>query len=180
MEKFNVCVCDMGPIVLSCHQARAAVLGYFSASAWLRAAENGELKQSTRLMNINYGINEPRTTKPSGRWTLDVNRFKTWWVLSFRRKNLPVARKEPFVVSGSDLSGAGRPLLTLLRKYALPSKLWRVFKRKKHKILHNASEKKKEKSSNKPQEKSTSPFASLLHLNLGHYHIPSQACQLNY
>lgn len=131
---------------------------------------------NTRFMNINYGINEPRTTKPSGRWTLDVNRFKTWWVLSFRRKNLPAIQKETFVPSRLDLNAASRRLLTLLCKSALSSDFWMFFKRKKHKILQRAE--KEEKSSNKPQEKSKSPLASLLHLNLGL--SPVSQSQLNY
>lgn len=115
----------------------------FFRNALSASADNGELQQSTRFMNINYGINEPRTTKPSGRWTLDVNRFKTWWVLSFRRKNLPAIQKEPFVISRAGLGGASRRLLTLLCKSVLSSELWRFFKRKKHKILHNASGKRR-------------------------------------
>lgn len=104
------------------------------------------------------------TIEPSGRWTSDVNWFKTWWVRSFfsaKKKGFQSGWKNIFR-DKRGLCGLSDGLHFTLHSPAymnmhFGSKFGEFFSElniKYKTILHNASENKKKKSSNKPQKKS--------------------------
>lgn len=164
MENFNVCVCDMGRILTSCHRHRR------------RRPERHRSLFAIRRRNLNKTCGQRiSSVDPTAQWHRRVDGHQMWidlkhggFVLSFRRKKMfPGGRKNFF----RRIRGAwGRPATAnctthspaymIMHFGSTTEEFFSELNIKYKTILHNASENKKKKSSNKPQEKSKSPQLS--------------------